>query len=146
MERHARPCRRAVGRPDSQRALVLVPQCQKQAFGDYARKDAPFFANILFGAMAGAIWVCQFVCFKTGEPQMGNQAYVGWAVLMASSIMFSGVLGLLILGEWKGTSGRTRGLLVAGLLVLLASSVIAGYSGKLGQDAEKAQPAVVRTP
>jgi len=57
-------------------------------------------------------------------------------VLMASSIMFSGLLGI-VLGEWKGTSARTRGLLTAGLLVLLGSAFIAGYSGKLGQDAAR---------
>jgi L-rhamnose-H+ transport protein len=74
------------------------------------------------------------VAFKTGEPQMGSQSYVGWAVLMASSIMFSGALGL-ILGEWKGTSVRTRSLLGLGLVVLLGSAVLSGYSGALGQKA-----------
>jgi L-rhamnose-H+ transport protein len=105
-------------------------------------------ANIVWGAIAGAIWTCQFIAFKTGEPQMGNQAYVGWAVLLGSSIMFSGILGI-ILGEWKGTSSRTRGLLFAGLLVLLASAFIAGYSGKMGQQTPKpavSAPADVTTP
>ena len=52
---------------------------------------------------------------------MGSVSYIGWAVLMASSIFFSGLLGI-VLGEWKGTSGRTRGLLVIGLLVLFISA------------------------
>jgi L-rhamnose-H+ transport protein len=65
---------------------------------------------------------------------------VGWAVLMASSIMFSGALGL-ILGEWKGTSIRTRSLLGLGLAVLLGSAVLSGYSGALGQKAATAAPA-----
>jgi L-rhamnose-H+ transport protein len=110
----------------------LFLNARNKTFGDYVRKDAPLIPNILLGAMAGALWVCQFVAFKTGEPKMGDQGYVGWAVLMASTIMFSGVLGLL-LGEWKGTSGRTRMLLVCGLLVLLGSAFISGYSGHLGQ-------------
>jgi L-rhamnose-H+ transport protein len=63
---------------------------------------------------------------------MGSQSYVGWAVLMASSIRFSGMLGL-ILGEWKGTSGKTRTLLGIGLAVLLGSAVLSGYSGELGR-------------
>ena len=63
---------------------------------------------------------------------MGKMAYIGWAVLMASAILFSTLLGIL-LGEWKGTSGKTRGLLAAGLVLLLCSSVVAGYSGKLSQ-------------
>ena len=120
----------------------LFLNAKNKTFGDYTKKDAPIVANIIWGGIAGAIWTCQFIAFKTGEPQMGNQAYVGWAVLMASSIMFSGVLGIL-LGEWKGTSSRTRGLLLAGLLVLLGSAFIAGYSGKLGRQAlAKAAPEV----
>ena len=96
----------------------LFLNAKNKTFGDNTKKDAPIVPNVIFGAIAGAIWVCQFVAFKTGEPQMGSQSYVGWAVLMASSIMFSGALGL-ILGEWKGTSSRTRGLLGFGLAVLL---------------------------
>ena len=114
----------------------LFLNAKNKTFGDYTKKDAPIVPNVIFGAIAGAIWVCQFVAFKTGEPQMGSQSYVGWAVLMASSIMFSGALGL-ILGEWKGTSSRTRGLLGFGLAVLLGSAVLSGYSGKLGQDTAK---------
>jgi len=112
----------------------LFLNAKNKTFGDYTKSGAPILPNIIFGAIAGAIWVCQFVAFKTGEPQMGSQSYVGWAVLMASSIMFSGALGLF-LGEWKGTSSKTRGLLFAGLLVLLGSAVLSGYSGKLGQEA-----------
>jgi len=123
----------------------LFLNAKNKTFGDYAKKDAPFAMNIILGAIAGAIWTCQFIAFKTGEPQMGTLSYVGWAVLMASQIMFSGLLGI-ILGEWKGTSARTRGLLTAGLVVLLGSAVIAGYSGKLGQEAPKAPaPAATQT-
>ena len=104
------------------------------------KAGAPVGNNLFFAALAGAIWCMQFVCFKTGEPSMGSTSYIGWAVLMASSIMFSGVLGLM-LGEWKGTSAKTRGLLTAGLVILLGSAVIAGYSGKLGQQSAKAPAA-----
>jgi L-rhamnose-H+ transport protein len=117
----------------------LFLNAKNKTFGDYTKKGAPIIPNVIFGAIAGAIWVCQFVAFKTGQPQMGNESYVGWAVLMASTIMFSGALGL-ILGEWKGTSSKTRSLLWLGLAVLLGSAILSGYSGKLGQEA--AAPAV----
>jgi L-rhamnose-H+ transport protein len=124
----------------------LFLNAKNKTFGDYTKKDAPLLPNVLFGAIAGAIWVCQFIAFKTGEPRMGDQSYVGWAVLMASSIMFSGALGL-ILGEWKGTSSKTRGLLGFGLAVLLGSAVLSGYSGKLGQDeAKQAAPPAATVP
>jgi L-rhamnose-H+ transport protein len=78
--------------------------------------------------VAGAIWCSQFICLKTGEPAMGKTAYIGLAVLMGSQILFSSVLGVF-LGEWKCTSGRTRWLLAAGLLLLLASPGIGALSG-----------------
>ena len=43
-------------------------------------------------------------------------------------IFFSTLLGIL-LGEWKGTSSRTRKLLALGLFLLLGSYVAVGYSG-----------------
>ncbi len=71
---------------------------------------------------------------------MGEQAYIGWAVLMASAILFSALLGVL-LGEWQGTSARTRQLLTLGMILLLGSSVIAGFSGYL--DKQKSSPGAV---
>jgi len=97
---------------------------------DYVSKSFPILPNLMFAAIAGAIWCSQFICFKTGEPKMGNTSYIGWAVLMASQIFFSQLLGL-ILGEWKGTGKKTRQLLAIGLLLLIASAVIAGYAGSL---------------
>lgn len=99
--------------------------------GNYVSKNAPIVANLLFAGFAGIIWCSQFVCFKTGEPQMGSTSYIGWAVLMAAQILFSQLLGLA-LGEWKGTSSKTRGLLAGGLSLLIISTVVAGYAGSLG--------------
>jgi len=122
----------------------LFLNIKNKSGGDYIKKDAPLPGNFLFAALAGAIWCSQFICFKTGEPRMGEMSYVGWAVLMASQILFSQLLGLM-LGEWKGTSKRTVRLLVIGLILLIASAVVAGYSGYMGQQksAEEAPAAVV---
>lgn len=99
---------------------------------DYIRSDAPMLANIIFAGLAGAIWCSQFICFKTGEPAMGRMSYLGWAVLMASAIMFSTLLGIA-LGEWRSTSKKTRSFLAIGLVLLLASSLISAWSGYLSQ-------------
>jgi L-rhamnose-H+ transport protein len=98
--------------------------------GDYLRRGVPLAGNVALSGVAGAIWCSQFICFKTGEPQMGATSYIGWAVLMASAILFSQVVGA-VLGEWKGTSGKTRALLGSGLLLLMTSAAIAGYAGSL---------------
>lgn len=98
---------------------------------DYVRGNLPLLPNVVFAAIAGAVWCSQFICFKTGEPQMGSTSYIGWAVLMASQILFSQLLGVL-LGEWKGTGKKTRCLLGFGLALLIASAVLAGCAGALG--------------
>jgi L-rhamnose-H+ transport protein len=108
----------------------LLLNLRNRSAGDYIRRDAPLLANLLFAALAGVIWCSQFVCFKTGEPQMGATSYIGWAVLMASQILFSQLLGVF-LGEWRGTGRRTVRLLVAGLALLLISAAGAAYSGYL---------------
>jgi L-rhamnose-H+ transport protein len=117
-------------------AWCLFLNVKNKTTADYARPSAPLTGNFLFAALAGAIWCSQFICFKTGEPAMGKSAYVGWALLMASAILFSTLLGIYF-GEWKGTSGKTRRFLGLGLALLLLSTVIAGYSGGLKQDKSK---------
>jgi L-rhamnose-H+ transport protein len=106
----------------------LVLNFRNRTAGDYVKP--PVGNNLFFASLAGVLWCLQFVCFKTGEPSMGKTSYIGWAVLMAASILFSQLLGIL-LGEWKGTGTKTRGLLAAGLLLLIASSALAGYAGSL---------------
>jgi len=111
----------------------LMLNLKNKTVGDYSKANTPLVGNIAFAGAAGAIWCSQFICFKTGEPAMGRMAYVGWAVLMASAILFSSLLGIL-LGEWKQTSSRTKSLLAAGIALLVFSAVIAAYSGYLVQN------------
>jgi L-rhamnose-H+ transport protein len=108
----------------------LFLNVKNKTAGDYVKTSAPLIGNLFFAGLAGAIWSSQFVCFKTGEPAMGSISYIGWSVLFASTILFATFLGI-ILGEWKGTSARTRLLLACGLVLLVVSSVVSGYSGYL---------------
>ena len=116
----------------------LYLNAKKKTTGDYFKAKTPLAANFLFAGLAGAIWCSQFICFKTGEPAMGQTAYVGWALLMACQILFGTLIGVL-LGEWKGTSRRTRTVLVAGFILLVLTSVISGYSSRLAQSASAEQ-------
>jgi len=111
-------------------AYCVILNFKNKTGGDYVKRGAPILPNILFAGVAGAIWCCQFICFKTGEPRMGATSYIGWAVLMASAIFFSQILGV-ILGEWKGTSRKTAALLTVGLVLLMASAAVAAYAGSL---------------
>jgi len=108
----------------------LALNLKNRTASDYLADNSRQIANFSFAALSGAIWCIQFVCFKTGEPRMGATSYIGWAVLMASSILFSQLLGVL-LGEWKGVGNKTRGFLASGLALLVSSAILAGYAGSL---------------
>jgi L-rhamnose-H+ transport protein len=60
---------------------------------------------------------------------MGQMRYISFAVLMASAIFFSTLVGAA-LGEWKGTARRTRLVLALGLAVLLAAFVAISLGGR----------------
>ena len=120
----------------------LFLNIKNRSLGDYAKRNTPLASNFLFAGLAGAIWCSQFICFKLGEPAMGEFSYVGWAVLMASMILFSSVLGIL-LGEWRGTSRRTRTLLAAGLALLVCSSALSACSGSLAAAPAPSAPAAL---
>ncbi len=110
----------------------LFLNAKNRSSGDYVKSAAPLASNLIFAGLAGAIWCSQLICLKTGEPAMGGLKYIGWSVMFSSMILFSTVIGIA-LGEWRNTSGRTRWLLTIGLLFLVASSVVSGYSGYLKQ-------------
>ncbi len=106
-------------------AWCLYLNFKNKTVGDYGRSGSPVLSNVAFAGLAGLIWCSQFVCFKAGEPQMGTTSYIGWAILMAAQILFSQLIGVVI-GEWKGTSIKTRQLLAGGLTLLVGSTVLAG--------------------
>ena len=114
--------------------IVNVAWCLWQnkkngSFGDYGKMFGGNFAAIVLAGLAGVIWACQFACQKVGEPQMGDLKYIGFAVVMGSSIFFSSLLGLFM-GEWKGTGAKTKGTLALGILVLLVSFCVISYGSK----------------
>ena len=104
-------------------AWCLWQNAKNKSFGDY-RPGPGFLAPVVLAALAGVIWAMQFACQKVGEPAMGDIRYISFAVVMGSCVLFSSLLGVF-LGEWKGTGAKTRGALVAGLVVLAASIGIA---------------------
>ena len=91
---------------------------KNRTFGDYAR---PSLRNLLLCASIGILRLLQFIGVKAGEPLVPPEMrYISFAVMMASTIFFSTLVGVF-LGEWKGTSARTKSLLVLGTVVLIAS-------------------------
>ncbi len=100
---------------------------KNKTFGDYAR---PSLRNILICASIGILWLLQFIGVKAGEPLVPAEIrYISFAVMMASTIFFSTLAGVL-LGEWKGTGAKTKSLLVFGTLVLIISFVMISLGSK----------------
>ena len=111
----------------TQFAWAIAQHRKNRSFGDYVGNPRPL--NYLLSMSVGVIGVMQFVLQKAGEPLMGEFRYISFAVLMSSAVFFSAILGV-ILGEWKGTSRRTRGLLSAGIAVLAVGFVVMSAGGK----------------
>lgn len=111
--------------------LVEASWCFQQhyrnrTFGDYAR---PSLCNLALCALIGVVWVLQFVCTKAGEPLMGGMKYISFAVMLGSTVLFSTAIGVL-LGEWKGTSVKTKACLALGMAALLVSFAVISIGSK----------------
>jgi L-rhamnose-H+ transport protein len=61
-----------------------------------------------------------------GETQMGKFGFASWTLHMASIIIFSTMWGW-IFHEWKGSSRKAHGLIAAGIVTLILSTIIIGY-------------------
>ncbi len=99
-----------------------------------AATSVPMLTNYVLCAVAGVTWYLQFFFYGIGTTKMGKYDFSSWTLHMASIIIFATLWGIA-LKEWKGTSSRTHTLIAAGLVVLIASTVIVGYGNYLGSAA-----------
>ncbi|MGA2362796.1 MAG: L-rhamnose/proton symporter RhaT [Candidatus Aminicenantales bacterium] len=83
------------------------------------------FSNYLFSALAGITWYFQFFFYGMGTTKMGKYDFSSWTIHMAFIITFSSLWGIYF-HEWKGTGQPTRRLVVAGIIVLILSTVVVG--------------------
>lgn len=107
-------------------AIYCFYQNQKnKTWGDYANGSV-WGNNLLFCALAGALWYSQFFGLSLGQSYFkeGGTMYVlSFCILMALNVVFSNVWGI-ILKEWKGCSGKTIAVLIAGIIVLIISTFL----------------------
>lgn len=101
--------------------------------GDYLNSGgASLLINYVFCALAGITWYLQFFFYSMGTTKMGRYDFSSWTIHMAFIIVFSNIWGL-IFHEWRGTSRRTHGLIFAGILILIASTVVVGVGNYLAK-------------
>jgi len=84
----------------------------------------------IFGLLAGLLWFSQFIVYSMGKSKMGPYTFTSWGILMALTIAFSTVWGL-IRGEWKGVSVKVISLMILSLVILIISSFMIGISGSM---------------
>jgi L-rhamnose-H+ transport protein len=87
-------------------------------------------ANYSLAALAGLVWYFQFFFYSMGQTKMGQFEFSSWTLHMASIILFATLWGIL-LKEWRGTSGRTKALVTAGILLLIGATVVVGFGNYL---------------
>lgn len=103
----------------------LFQNHRNRTWGDYA-KASVWTNNILFCALAGALWYSQFFGLSLGQGFLQDSPAMltfSFCILMALNVTFSNVWGI-ILKEWKGCSAKTIAVLVTGLVILIVSSFI----------------------
>jgi L-rhamnose-H+ transport protein len=84
--------------------------------------------NYLFGLLAGILWFGQFIVYGMGKSKMGPFTFTSWGILMALTIVFATVWGL-IRKEWKGAPVKVYVLMILSLIIIIAASFMIGISG-----------------
>jgi L-rhamnose-H+ transport protein len=93
-----------------------------------AKNSKTLVLNYGFGLLAGVLWFSQFIFYGMGQSKMGPFTFTSWGILMALTIGFASVWGL-IRGEWKGASVKVYVIMALSLLILIAASFMIGISG-----------------
>ena len=98
---------------------------KNHTWGDYLKREV-WNNNILFCALAGALWYSQFFGLSLGKGFLNESPTLmtlSFCILMALNVVFSNVWGI-ILKEWKGCSPQTIAVLILGIVVLIISSFL----------------------
>jgi L-rhamnose-H+ transport protein len=95
-------------------------------------QKVPLAANYALCAVAGTTWYLQFFFYSMGTSKMGRFYFSSWTLHMATIIIFGTLVGVY-LAEWKGVSSKTRRLMLCGLIVLVASTIVIGYGNYLAK-------------
>ena len=115
----------------------LFLNIKNKTFGDYLSVGAALLPNIVFSALAGVTWYCQFFFYGMGTTQMGRYDFSSWTIHMAFIIVFSNLWGIKF-HEWRGAGRRTMALVWLGIGVLVLSTIVVGFGNYLGAQAKGA--------
>ena len=108
-------------------AYCIFQNIKNKTYRDYGSvPSSTLINNLLFCALAGVLWYSQFFGLEMGKNFLAQSPVLlafSWSILMSFNILFSNLWGIW-LKEWKGVSRQTIIVLVAGLLVLVISTLL----------------------
>ncbi len=102
---------------------------KNKSYGDFVNRNSPIAKNVLFSALAGTTWFLQFFFYGMGESKLGNGAS-SWILHMSTIILTANMWGI-VQKEWNGTSGKTKGTIALGIVVILLSVALVGIGNSI---------------
>jgi L-rhamnose-H+ transport protein len=91
-------------------------------------RSAPLYA---LGTLMGLLWVGGIFAYGAAAPKLGKLGpAIGWPLSLVVSLTTANCCGFLV-GEWKLSSRAACRWMVVGLVILLGSIGILGWSGRL---------------
>jgi len=115
--------------------VTTIVWCVYLGFKNHSLKDyftaessKMLTSNYLFGLLAGILWFGQFIVYGMGKSKMGPFTFTSWGILMALTIVFATIWGL-IRKEWKGAPTKVYILMILSMVIIIASSFMIGISG-----------------
>ena len=112
----------------------LMLNFRNGSFADYVSGPAAQqLRNYFLSGLGGVIWYAQFFFYGMGTTKLGEKYdFSSWSIHMAFIIVFSNLWGIAF-REWRGTSGKTKTLVWAGILTLSVSTIVIGCGNYLAE-------------
>lgn len=109
----------------------LILNQRNRSFACYRAATARQTTGILLlCVLSGVVWYFQFFFYGMGSTKMGAYDFSSWSLHMAFIIIFGNIWGLGF-REWRGVSTTTLRIVWAGILVLIASTIVIGVGNSM---------------
>jgi len=110
---------------------AMILSARNKSFGNYTlRPHTTLMSNYFLAILSGLMWYGQFFFYGMGTTKMGKYDFASWSLHMAFIIIFSNLWGIY-LREWRLVDRFTQFVLWAGIITLIASTILIGYGNSL---------------
>ena len=107
-------------------ALILL--IKNESFSSF--KTPNMFSALKWAIIAGLLWFAALGTYGQGVALMGEMGtMICWPMMLGLSLIVSNAVGV-ITGEWKGTRGPLK-VMVLGVFVIIVATVVMAYASTL---------------